>query len=182
MPRSSTGAKSHTVRSLRGGIRLQRIANFQEDRARRAAWASRLRVYALAFCSASRAQGRRRSLICTGPDDVSLSVSASLRFQTKRLPSRVTFPRGAPCRSLTPAPPPFSAMNSTPAASRAAIIFCVVAVRPPSTPSSASSLLTVGIETPEASAICSCDHATNARAALICLIDTFSIDNCRLPN
>jgi hypothetical protein len=34
----------------------------------------------------------------------------------------------------------------------------------------------VGVETPAASANCSCDQDSRARAAFICRIDTFSID------
>jgi hypothetical protein len=42
-------------------------------------------------------------------------------------------------RNLTPAPPPFSSMNSTPAACSALCIFSPVSLRPPSGPSLASS-------------------------------------------
>ena len=51
-------------------------------------------------------------------------------------------------RRRTPGPPPFSSMNSTPAFSRASRILSPVRVRPPSSPSAASSHLTVGKEIP----------------------------------
>jgi hypothetical protein len=53
------------------------------------------------------------------------------------------------CRfvSRTPAPPPFSAINSTPASSRLAMRAYPVSARPPMSPSEASSLLTVGADT-----------------------------------
>ena len=79
-------------------------------------------------------------------------------------------------RSLTPSPPPFSSMNSMPAFSRAASILAPVSVRPPNVPSWASRRLIVGTDTAAAKASCSCDQSNSARAALICLIDTFSID------
>jgi hypothetical protein len=72
-------------------------------------------------------------------------------------------------------------MNSTPAFSSAAMIFSPVSGRPPSSPPVASSRFIVGIETPDASAIASCDQPNNSRAALICLIDTFGIDKRLLP-
>src|SRR5690348_4470947 len=71
-------------------------------------------------------------------------------------------------------------MNSTPAASNAERILDPVSLRPPSGPSWASSRLIVGIETSAAAASCSWDQARSARAALICLIDTFSIDFGRI--
>jgi hypothetical protein len=82
-------------------------------------------------------------------------------------------------RSRTPGPP-LSSKNSTPADSSADRILDPVSFRPPSGPSWASSRLIVGIETSEAAASRSCDQARSARAALICLIDTFSIDFCRI--
>src|ERR1700736_509173 len=48
--------------------------------------------------------------------------------------------------SRTPAPPPFSAINSTPASWRAATRDSPVSARPPMSPSAASSLLTVGAD------------------------------------
>src|SRR3984893_10925279 len=92
--------------------------------------------------------------------------------------------------SLTPCP---SSRNSTPAFSSAATIFSPVTGRPPRSPLAASRRLMVGIETPDALAIASCDQPSNPRAALICLIntsacsrfifDTFSIaqggNNCK---
>jgi len=56
------------------------------------------------------------------------------------------------------------------------MIFSPVAGRPPRSPPAASRRLMVGIETPDALAIASCDQPSNSRAALICLIDTFGID------
>src|SRR6516165_750690 len=67
-------------------------------------------------------------------------------------------------------------MNSMPADSRAERIFTPVSSRPPNGPSSASKRLMVGIDTFAAAANSSCDHARSERAALTCLIDTFSID------
>jgi hypothetical protein len=55
-------------------------------------------------------------------------------------------------RRRTPGPPPFSSMNSTPAASIAVRNLWVVSSRPPSSPSTASSRATVGSEIPELSA------------------------------
>jgi hypothetical protein len=68
-------------------------------------------------------------------------------------------------RRRTPGPPPFSSMNSTPAASIAARNLCVVSSRPPSSPSAASSRATVGSEIPERSAKSACDQASSALAA-----------------
>ena len=79
-------------------------------------------------------------------------------------------------RKRTPSPPPFGSMNSTPARSRADRNFSPVSLRPPSGPACASSRFIVGIEMPAALASCSCDHPKSARAAFICLIDTFGID------
>src|ERR1700722_64744 len=76
----------------------------------------------------------------------------------------------------TPAPPPFSAINSMPACLRAATRASAVSMRPPTSPSEASNLFTVGAETPELSARSVCDQPSRALAALICRIDTFSID------
>jgi hypothetical protein len=86
------------------------------------------------------------------------------------------FPRCCVFRKRTPGPPPFSLTNSIPALSNAEIIFFPVSLRPPSGPFCASSRLIVGIETPAAAARSPWDQAKRARAALICLIDTFSID------
>jgi hypothetical protein len=60
------------------------------------------------------------------------------------------------------------------------MIFSLVSGRPPSSPPAASSRFIVGIETPDASPIASCDQPNNSRAALICLIDTFGIGNGNL--
>ena len=60
------------------------------------------------------------------------------------------------------------------------MIFSPVSARPPISPSSASSRLIVGIETPDLSAKSSCDHPSKERAAFTCLIDTFGIDNRKL--
>src|SRR4051812_10632722 len=67
-------------------------------------------------------------------------------------------------------------MNSTPAAASEFRIFSPVCPRPPSGPSLASSRLIVGIDTSAANASCSWDQSNSALAALICRIDTFSID------
>jgi hypothetical protein len=70
-------------------------------------------------------------------------------------------------RSLTPGPPPFSSMNSTPAFSIEFRIFSTVRPRPPKGPSVASSRLIVGIDTSAAAANCSWDQSSSARPALI---------------
>jgi hypothetical protein len=82
------------------------------------------------------------------------------------------------CRfaSRTPAPPPFSGINSTPACWSAATRDSPVSARPPMSPSAASSRLTVGADTPDRVANSSWDQPSSALAALICRIDTFSID------
>jgi hypothetical protein len=69
----------------------------------------------------------------------------------------------------TPAPPPFSAMNSTPAFSRAACSLSLVSGRPPigSLASIASRRPIVGFDIPEAAARSSCDQPNRDRAALI---------------
>src|ERR1700730_6991866 len=70
--------------------------------------------------------------------------------------------------SRTPAPPPFSAINSTPASWRAATRDSPVSARPPMSPSAASSLLTVGADTPECLAKSSWDHPrTSAKQMVI---------------
>jgi hypothetical protein len=69
--------------------------------------------------------------------------------------------------SRTPGPPPFSSMNSMPAASIAARIFPVVSSLPPSSPSADSRRATVGSETPDASAKSAWDQPSRARAAFI---------------
>jgi hypothetical protein len=78
--------------------------------------------------------------------------------------------------SRTPGPPPFSSMNSMPAACNAIRILFAVSLLPPRGPSVASNLLMVGMETWAATANSPCDQAKSARAALTCRIDTFSID------
>src|SRR4051794_15365008 len=67
-------------------------------------------------------------------------------------------------------------MNSTPPLLKEFRIFSTVSPRPPSGPSFASSRLIVGIEISAAEAKCSWDQPSNARAAFIWRIDTFSID------
>jgi hypothetical protein len=84
---------------------------------------------------------------------------------------------GAHFRSLTPGPPPFSEMNSTPAASSALRMALPVDSRPPISPSDASSRLIVGSDIPDTFARSDCDHDNRARAAFTCRIDTFGIDN-----
>ena len=73
-------------------------------------------------------------------------------------------------RSRTPGPPPFSSMNSTPAASnarRTARSFAAV-IEVSSTASSARRM--VAIPTDDSRARSSARHRTNARAALICAL------------
>ena len=79
-------------------------------------------------------------------------------------------------RRRRPGPPPFSSMNSIPAACSAFSIFSAVSLRPPSRPSFNSKRLIVGTETSAARARLSCDQPRSARAALIWRIETFSID------
>ena len=137
---------------------------------------------------------RRPHTIQDGPWDSSMSILPLRSANT--LPHLTQGPRASPApqsrrfqfllrphdayrprlRSLTPAPPPFSSMNSTPALSIAILILAPVSVRPRSGPSCASSRFIVGTETPASDANCSCDHASSARAALTWRIDTFSID------
>jgi len=75
-------------------------------------------------------------------------------------------------RRRTPRPPPFSSINSTPAASIAVRILSPVPSRPPNLPSSDSSRAIVGSDTPERCAKVACDHPSRARAAFICLVVT----------
>src|ERR1700756_4634968 len=67
-------------------------------------------------------------------------------------------------------------MNSTPADCRAEQIFFPLSSPPPKGPSLPSKRLMVGMDTSAAAANSSWDQARSDRAALICLIDTFSID------
>jgi hypothetical protein len=70
------------------------------------------------------------------------------------------------CSSSLGRPPPFSAMNSTPAFSKAATWAAPVSARPSRSPSAGSSLFMVGDETPDRT--CrqdpSCDQPTNSLA------------------
>src|SRR5262245_16702923 len=92
----------------------------------------------------------------------STTAAALKHFQRDRCPlGRSLF------LSLTPRPPPFSSMNSTPPSSSAVRILVAVLVRPPIGPSRASNRLMVGVETPAASANSSCDQDSKARAAFI---------------
>ena len=75
-------------------------------------------------------------------------------------------------RSRTPGPPPFSSMNWIPPFSNAARIFCTVASRPPSSPSTDSKRAIVGSETPDADARSDWDQPNSARPAFICLTET----------
>ena len=66
-------------------------------------------------------------------------------------------------------------MNSIPDLSKVEMSALIVSARPPSGPGTASNLLIVGIEIPDASARALCDQPNNALAALICSVDTFGI-------
>jgi hypothetical protein len=79
----------------------------------------------------------------------------------------VVWPGSVDFRRRTPGPPPFSAMNSTPAFSRARVI-AATALSDTWMPPSASALLTVGMERSAADATLVCDQPTRARAARIC--------------
>jgi hypothetical protein len=87
-------------------------------------------------------------------------------------------------RRRTPAPPPFSAMNSTPAFFKA---FAIARIASSDTrmPSSASARFTVGTDSPAAVATSVCDHPMSARAARICeelnkMLDPFG-SVCMIP-
>ena len=71
-------------------------------------------------------------------------------------------------RRRTPGPPPFSAMNSTPAFSRAFRNFTIVRSCAASAPGWVSSRFTLGSEIPEASARSRCSHRRRDRAARTC--------------
>jgi len=75
-------------------------------------------------------------------------------------------------RRRTPLPPPFSSINWIPPFSNAARIFCTVASRPPSSPSTDSKRAIVGSETPDADARSDWDQPNSARPAFICLTET----------
>jgi hypothetical protein len=94
---------------------------------------------------------------CGELDRLSLVLLQSLHFGR---PGRCGF------RSRTPGPPPFSAMNSTPAFLRADAI-ATRASSDTRMPSSASARLTVGIDRLAAVATSLCDHPRRARAARI---------------
>ena len=71
-------------------------------------------------------------------------------------------------RRRTPGPPPFSAMNSIPAFSRAFRNFTIVPSCAANAPGWVSSRFTLGSDTPEASARSLCSHRSRARAARTC--------------
>jgi hypothetical protein len=70
--------------------------------------------------------------------------------------------------SRTPAPPPFSGMNSTPAFSSARTRAWIVRSCAPSSPGWVSSRLILGRDTPDASAKSFCSHRSSILAARTC--------------
>ena len=82
---------------------------------------------------------------------------------------------GTPNASWTPSFP-LPPINSIPARSSAVRNLRIVSERPPNSPFPASNRFTVGSETEASRAKSSCDQPNKARAAFICVIDTFSID------
>jgi hypothetical protein len=81
------------------------------------------------------------------------------------------FGRLARFASRTPAPPPFSAINSIPPFCNAATSFSAVSGRPPIGPSELSNRAIVGSETRDSLAKSLCDQANRARAAFSCRIE-----------
>ena len=77
--------------------------------------------------------------------------------------------------SLTPGPPPFSGMNSTPAFSRALAIAPIVFSCADNSPGCVSSRLMLGKDTPDASAKSFCSHRSNILAARTCSLVRFTI-------
>ncbi len=112
---------------------------------------------------------RSRSRFGLEPDVIVNNADSPVRAICKEYDYRRGFGRRR-FRSRTPAPPPSSSMNSMPPASIAARIFSAVPSRPPSSPSTDSSLAIVGSETPDRSAKSAWDHASRARAAFICRV------------
>ena len=128
----------------------------------------------------------RAAVLCTGAvaeNGATMSGGLPWWWPMRTIPGKLgylDFFSGLPPlgrRRRTPAPPPFSSMNSTPAVCKASRILSPVSLRPPSWPSPASNRLIVGIDTLAAPASSSCDQPNRARAAFTCRIDTFSIDN-----
>ena len=72
------------------------------------------------------------------------------------------------CRRRTPGPPPFSAMNSTPAFSKAFRNPTIVRSCAANAPGWVSSRFTLGSDTPEALARSRCSHRSSALAARTC--------------
>ena len=70
--------------------------------------------------------------------------------------------------SRSPAPPPFSGMNTTPAFSSARAIAWMVRSCAPSSPGWVSSRLILGRDTPDASAKSFCSHRSSILAARTC--------------
>ena len=83
--------------------------------------------------------------------------------------SRYPYFRGLGLRDFrrTPAPPPFSSIKTTPAASIAVRSLIAVISRPPNLPSLDSRRAIVGSEMPDAFAKSPCDQPSKALAALI---------------
>jgi hypothetical protein len=70
--------------------------------------------------------------------------------------------------NLTPAPPPFSGMNSMPAVPKARSSASMVGLLADISPGFVSSRFTVGSDTPDCSAKSFCSHRIKARAARNC--------------
>lgn len=87
-------------------------------------------------------------------------------FDAFRSSSGIVSPNRGGLLRRTPAPPPFSGMNSTPAASRAAPIFATASSETLAPPC-VSKRFTVGRDSPAALASSVCDHPMRPRAARI---------------
>ncbi len=80
------------------------------------------------------------------------------------------------CLSRTPGPPPFSEMNSIPAASNDPLMAAIVEVYAPRLPGFVSRRLIVGSETFEASAKSDCSQRNKALAARTCSLVRRKVD------
>jgi hypothetical protein len=101
-----------------------------------------------------------------------LKAGNSVRFAKFRpnatLAHRIYFERLPRFASRTPAPPPFSGINSTPAFWRAFSIATIVRSCAANSPGCVSSRFTLGRDTPEASAKSFCSHRKSILAARTC--------------
>ena len=123
------------------------------------------------FCHGSSAgRGANRSATATVSVVGSRWFSAHPRRQLSPI-SAIYFRRLLRFVSRTPAPPPFSEINSIPPFTSAATSFSAVSGRPPIGPSALSKRAIVGSETPDSLAKSLCDQAKRARAAFSCRIE-----------